>query len=93
MNLELTLTFVLSFSGLTTAVFAATLVDSGEPQFPREDWPWHERDHRSLRTKPTSDEDRPGSESPRQYHHNFPSIRRGTAIAGLGLCLNSCGWG
>jgi hypothetical protein len=60
MNPELTLTFLLSLGGLTTAVFAATLVNSDERQFPRENWPWHERDHRNLRAKPTSDEDRPG---------------------------------
>jgi hypothetical protein len=51
MNPELTLTFLLSLGGLTTAVFAATLVNSGEPQFPREDWPWRERDHWSPQAR------------------------------------------
>jgi hypothetical protein len=57
MNPELTFTFLLALGGLTTAVFATTLVNSAEPQFPSENWPWRERDHRSLRAKPMSHED------------------------------------
>jgi hypothetical protein len=60
MNPELTLTFLLSLGALTTAVFAATLVNAGEPRFSRENWPWPERDHRTLQAKPVSYEDRPG---------------------------------